>query len=231
MIFLKRALTLRIFIILVAFLLAGVLSVVAINANMISCSAKRMLDADTIISNGLEDDVDCILVLGCGVNSDGNPSAMLEDRLIRGIELYKAGVAPKLLMSGDHKNVYYDEVNVMKDYAIQSGVPSEDIFMDHAGLSTYESMYRAKEIFQAEKIIIVTQKYHLYRAIYTAEKLGIDAYGCESDLRTYFGQTKRDLREVLARCKDFFYTIAKPEPEFLGDAIPVNGDGNVTNDR
>ena len=104
---------------------------------------------------------DCILVLGAGVNED-EPSDMLRDRLDTAIELYNTGIAPKILMSGDHGCEDYDEVNVMKNYAIAKGVPSEDIFMDHAGFSTYESLYRAKAVFGAERVVVVSQKYHLY---------------------------------------------------------------------
>ena len=175
-------------------------------------------------------DVDCIIVLGCKVWEDGRPSHMLQDRLERAISLYRLGAAPKLLMSGDHGTQEYDEVNAMKQYAIDAGIPSEHIFMDHAGFSTYETVYRAKEIFGADKVIIITQQYHLYRALYIAEKLGVQAYGVASDYRTYAGQTMRDLREILARCKDFATTIVKPRPTYLGEAITVSGDGNITND-
>ena len=174
------------------------------------------------------DGYDCILVLGCGVYDD-TPSHMLEDRLLQGIELYFNGAGGKLLMSGDHGRENYDEVNVMKNFALDRGVPSEDVFMDHAGFSTYESMYRAKEIFKAEKILIVTQEYHLYRAIYDARALGIEAYGVASDPRSYSGQIYRDVREVLARNKDFLFCIFKPEPTYLGEEIPVYGNGNATN--
>lgn len=176
-------------------------------------------------------DVDCVLVLGCYVHGDGTPSHMLEDRLKRGVELYKLGAAEKLLMSGDHGRTNYDEVAAMKTYAVEEGIPSENVFMDHAGFSTYESMYRAKDIFQADKIVIVTQKYHLYRAIYVARQLGIDAYGVAADYRDYSGQFMRDIREVLARVKDFAMCLFKPEPTYLGDAIPISGDGNITNDE
>lgn len=175
-------------------------------------------------------DVDCILVLGAGVRN-GAPSAMLRDRIDGGVELYLAGASPKIIMSGDHGRKDYDEVNVMKDEAIAAGVPSADVFMDHAGFSTYESMYRAKEIFGADKIIIVTQQYHLYRSIYIAEQLGIEAYGVSADPRRYRGAVYRELREVLARNKDVVKCIFKPEPTYLGEAIPVSGDGNLTNDK
>ena len=172
---------------------------------------------------------DCILVLGCGVWGD-TPSHMLEDRLLEGISLCQSGASKKLLMSGDHGRKGYDEVNVMKKFAVDRGIPSEDVFMDHAGFSTYESMYRAKEIFKAEKILIVTQDYHLYRAIYDARALGLEAYGVASNPRSYGGQLYRDIREILARNKDFIYSIIKPEPTYLGEAIPVQGNGNLTND-
>lgn len=172
---------------------------------------------------------DCILVLGCGVWGE-TPSHMLEDRLLQGIELYENGASEKLLMSGDHGREEYDEVNVMKDFAMERGIASENIFMDHAGFSTYESMYRAKEIFKAEKILIVTQDYHLYRAIYDARALGLEACGVSSNPREYGGQLYRDIREILARNKDFIYCILQPEPTYLGEAIPVQGNGNATND-
>lgn len=173
---------------------------------------------------------DCVLVLGCGVWGD-KPSHMLEDRLMVGIELCKNGASEKLLMSGDHGSEEYDEVNVMKKFATDRGLESEDVFMDHAGFSTYESMYRARDIFKAKKVLIVTQQYHLYRAIYVARALGLDAYGVTSDIREYGGQVFRDIREILARNKDFVYTIVQPEPTYLGEAIPVQGDGNATNDK
>lgn len=175
-------------------------------------------------------DVDCIIVLGCYVREDGSLSDMLHDRLQRGIEVYKAGAAPKLLMSGDHGRTDYNEVGAMKQYAVDQGIPSENVFMDHAGFSTYETVYRAKEIFQADKVIIVTQEYHLYRALHIAERLGVEAYGVSADLNTYAGQTARDFREVLARCKDFTMCIVKPEPTYLGETIPVSGSGDLTND-
>lgn len=175
-------------------------------------------------------DVDCILVLGAGVRN-GNATPMLRDRIDAGVNLYYSGVSPKILMSGDHSRTDYDEVNVMKNIALESGVPSCDVFMDHAGFSTYDSIYRAKEIFGAEKIVIVTQKYHLYRALYIAKQLGVEAYGVEADARSYRGAVYREVREVLARNKDFAKSVIKPESTYLGEAIPIWGDGNVTNDK
>ena len=187
---------------------------------------------DLIISKdeALNINPDCIIVLGAGVRSDGSPSPMLQDRLNTGIELYENGVSDRLLMSGDHTKKGYDEVNIMKSYAIGKGIPSENVFMDHAGISTYDSIYRAKEIFQAEKILIVTQEYHLYRALHIAEKLGLEAYGVSADVRVYAGQELRELREKVARAKDFFKAAIKPSSKIGGEAIPVSGNGDITND-
>lgn len=211
-------------VLLIAAFVCG-MAVIAINHLVIAQATPYILPADAA-----GEGYDCILVLGCGVHGT-TPSHMLEDRLLQGIELYHSGASGKMIMSGDHGRDHYDEVNVMKDFAIDRDVASSDIFMDHAGFSTYESMYRAKEIFQAEKILIVTQKYHLYRAVYNARALGLDAYGVASDPRTYVGRVYREIREVLARNKDFIYSVIKPEPTCLGEAIPVSGNGDVTNDR
>lgn len=169
------------------------------------------------------EDVDCIIIYGCLVLKDGTPCNVLKDRLDKGIELYKKGAAPKIIMSGDHSSDEYNEVAVMKQYAINAGVPSEDIFMDHKGYSTYETAYRAKEVFEANKVILVTQEYHLYRAVYIAKNLGINAYGVSSTF------TMHETREVLARCKDFLTCIFKPEAANSGDKLPISGNGDLTN--
>ena len=175
-------------------------------------------------------DIDCIIILGAGIWGD-KPSSMLEDRLLEGIKLYQNNVSNKIIMSGDHGRKEYDEVNIMKKYAIEKGIPSENIFMDHAGFSTYESIYRVKNIFEAKKVVIVTQKYHLYRALYIAQQFDIETYGVASNPREYMGQFAREVREWLARDKDFFKCIYKPKPTYLGDTIPVSGNGDITNDK
>ena len=119
----------------------------------------------------------------------------------------------------------------MKKYAIKNGVDSSDIFMDHAGLSTYDSMYRLKHIFNVNKVLIVSQEYHLYRAVYIARKLGIDAYAVSAEDKNYSGQLYRDIREIIARVKDYFKVKINPESTYTGDIIPVIGDGDVTNDK
>lgn len=205
----------------------GAVAVLSINLWVTGTVSDRILTEEQVSS--LED-VDCIVVLGCQVRADGTPSHMLEDRLRRGVALYELGGAGKLLMSGDHGTTGYDEVDTMKRYAVDAGVPSENVFMDHAGFSTYETMYRAKAIFGAKKILVVTQKYHLYRAVYIAKALEMEAYGVAADYRSYSGQFSRDVREVLARVKDFGMTIVKPTPTYLGETIPISGSGELTHD-
>lgn len=218
---------LKIFIILMILGIAAVCAALGISEYVKRSVSDRMLTPEEAANPG---NIDCIIVLGCRVNGE-TPSPMLSDRLLRGIELYDMGAAPKLLMSGDHGRTNYDEVNAMKQFAIDRGVPSEDVFMDHAGFSTYETMYRAKEVFAAKRVLIVTQSYHLYRAVYIAEKLGLEAYGVSSDLQTYVRQDYYDMREILARDKDFVKTIFKPEPTYLGEVIPISGSGDLTNDK
>jgi len=169
-------------------------------------------------------DADAVLVLGCLVRGS-TPSGMLSDRLDTALMIEHT--AP-FIMSGDHGTKEYDEVNVMRNYAVANGIPVERVFMDHAGFCTYDSIYRLKEVFGAKKAIIVTQEYHLYRALYIAESMGIEAYGVSADLHTYGGQTSRDIREIIARNKDFLWCIFKPEPKYLGDPIDLKGDGRVT---
>ena len=205
-------------------------AIVAAYALLVNFFVMAYGKAHIIEPEETESGYDCILVLGCGVYGN-QPSDMLRDRLDRAIELYDSGVSDRLLMSGDHGDIYYNEVQTMKDYAIGKGVPSDNIFMDHAGFSTYESMYRAGSIFKAEKILIVTQKYHLYRAVFDAHRLGLEADGVCAMPNTYIYETYNNLREVLARNKDFLYTLFKPEPTFLGEEIPIDGNGSETDDR
>ena len=223
----KRCWWRRALILLLCAAVAGGGLVLGLNAHVKKTAGNRIITQEEAAELA---GVDCVLVLGCGVREDGTPSHMLEDRLKQGVALYDLQASPKLLMSGDHGRVEYNEVGTMKEYAVEAGIPSEDVFMDHAGFSTYESLYRAKEIFGVKKLIIVTQEYHLYRALYIAERLGLEAWGVASDYRTYWGQTSREIREILARAKDFVNTVFWPEPTFLGEAIPVSGNGDLTND-
>lgn len=209
------------------FVLLSAAAAAGINFAMIFKTRDRIVEAGQLRFK----DADCILVLGAGVRADGSPSHMLTDRLLVGIGLYENGAAPKLLMSGDHGQEDYDEVNTMKAYAVAQGVAAEDVFMDHAGFSTYESMIRARDVFGVKRVIIVTQEYHLYRALWLAESLGMEAVGVSADLRTYIGQSVRETREIAARCKDFAVSFIQPSPTYGGTAIDIHGDGGVTDDR
>ena len=175
------------------------LVVAGINIYMIADSSQQILTEE---EESKLTDVDYILVLGASVHGT-TPSPMLSDRLDMGIALYEAGVSDTLLMSGDGIGDYYDEVRTMELYALNQGVAEEDIELDPQGLCTFDSMKRAMEEYQGDKIVIVTQKYHMYRALYIANKLGIEAYGVNSDPRSYSGQENREIREIAARCKDF----------------------------
>lgn len=217
------------------FKLAAAVSVLLIlfiaicNFVVISSTKKYILDTKDISKIPK---ADCVLVLGCYVHPGGHMSAMLKDRMDEAISVYGTGAAQNMIVSGDHGKADYDEVNIMKNYAIENDIPSQCIFMDHAGFSTYESMYRADYIFGAKKMIIVTQEYHLYRAVYDARAMGIEAYGVAADRHIYPDQTLRNnIRETAARVKDVIYCIFKPKPSYLGDKIPLSGDGNITNDH
>lgn len=206
------------------FVVFGIIVVFSVDFWVMSTTKDQIRSVSDVVN------ADCILVLGAGVWDDNQPSPMLRDRLERSVELFDAGVAPYLVMSGDHGQKNYDEVNVMKDYAKNASIDSNLIYMDHAGFSTYESLYRLKYIFEAEKVIIVTQKYHLYRALYIANALGLDAVGVAANEIRYGGQTIRDFREILARNKDFFVSLFKPKPTYLGEPIPLGSGGDLTND-
>ena len=183
-----------------------------------------------ILSNASEaPESDAVMVLGVLVySSNGKPSPLLKDRLDYGYELYSQGKAKKILVSGDHGRKDYDEVNVMKDYLMEKGVPREDIFMDHAGFNTYDSMYRAKEIFEIESLLICTQDFHIARSVYIARSLGIDAYGYPCEDKAIYNMVPLKLRESLARVKTVADITVKRKPKYLGDAIPISGNGILT---
>lgn len=203
--------------IVAVFAVTNVVTIVGSKGSIVSVDEASISSADAIV------------VLGASVFADGTPSGILQDRLDDGIALYFAGVAPKLIMSGDNGTESYNEVRVMKQYAIAQGVPSEDIFCDHAGFSTYESMYRAKYVFGCQRIVVATQTYHLYRALWSAKSLGMQATGVSSDYHEYQKQLQYDIREVPARTKDFFKALFRMPSTYVGDAISLDQDGDVTN--
>ena len=174
---------------------------------------------------------DAILVLGASVYADGTPSGILQDRLNKAAELYQLGAAPCIIVSGDGRQTSYNEPAAMKAYLIGLGIPSEDIFCDRAGYSTYDSTYRARYIFGCNSLVVVTQAYHLTRAVYSARGLGIDAIGVASDNGTYENQLQYDVREIGARVKDFLYTLIHKQSAILGDTVSLSQSGDVTNDQ
>lgn len=216
--------------------LAGIVGM-TINNHIVNKEKDNILcaiteDKESLLSaeaDALKDlNADCIMVLGAGIRDNETPTPMLKDRLDTGIMLYELGVAPKLLLTGDNGQVDHNEIHVMLNYVKKAGVPEEDIFCDHAGFSTYDSMYRAQSIFGISSVVVVTQTYHEYRSLYIGEKLGLTVKGVSSDQMKYRGQAAREIREVLARIKDCFKVMTRPEAELGGEAIPINGSGLIT---
>ena len=207
-------------------MLFGVLSIALMNIYVIAKADDYIITPE----QAKEKNADCIIVLGSLVHGDNTLSDILEDRVKTGIALYNNGVSDKILMSGDNGRVNYNEVDAMKRYAVARGVDAEDIHTDHAGFSTYDTMYRARDVFEAKTVIIVTQKFHLSRAVFIARSLGLDAYGVESDLRTYTSESYNNLRELAARVKSVYSVIVMPEPKYLGDVIPISGKASSVED-
>ncbi|WP_338627418.1 ElyC/SanA/YdcF family protein [Clostridium baratii] len=212
-----------------------IFSIIICGSSIYSISVINKKSMGKIVNDkNLPKDADAIIVLGAGVDDNGVASDILVDRLETALEVYKNSASSKFLLSGDHGKIGYNEVGAMKDYIMDhENIKEENIFLDHAGFSTYETMYRAKEIFKVKKAIIVTNEYHLPRALYIADKMGIEAYGVNADKRNYIYIDNYKKRENLAKIKDFMYTnIIKPEPTFLGDAIPIStSDGRITDDE
>ena len=182
-------------------------------------------------SRGIYEDIeqlpqaDAVLVLGAAVYRDGRMSAVFTDRAKTALEIYRHGAVPKILVSGDHSKDDYDEVNIAKEFFLQNQVPPEDIFVDYAGFNTYDSAKRAKEIFQVDSLIVATQEFHLPRALYLARQAGIEAHGVKADRRRYNLGFYNTLRENGARIKAFWRVVSGAAPRFLGEPIPIAGDG------
>lgn len=198
---------------------------VSINIYIVQYSNQHIVERSTYSGES----VDCVIVLGASARS-GSPSLMLRDRLDLAYELYENGYAKKILVSGDHMFDGYDEANAMKDYLMELGVNEQDIFMDHAGVNTYTTMKRAKEVFLVKSCIISTQEYHLYRAVYIAEILGIKSTGIACDVFISSRLPYFKAREFAARCKDFVYVNMLKPDVLLGEEIPIQGDGRKTED-
>ncbi len=203
---------------------AGALVVAALNGLVLAKGASHAIDG----SAG-EEAYDCALVLGAGVSDDGSPSWVLEDRLAEALDLYRAGKVKKLLVTGDHHTPSYDEPNTMRAWLEQRGVPARDVFMDHAGVDTYSSMWRARHVFEASRVIVVTQAFHLPRAVFLARSVGMSAEGVVADRRRYRGAVWFQIREVASRSKAVLDVMTSRRPRHTGPPIPLeSGDGRVT---
>lgn len=176
----------------------------------------------------LEGPVDCALVLGAGVADDGTPSWVLQDRLSASLALYRSGRVGRIIVSGDHRTREYDEPNAMRAWLEAQGVPASAIFMDHAGLDTYSSVWRAKHVFGAQRVVIVTQQFHLPRALWVARSLGMSAEGAPADRRLYRGAVWFQAREVISRTKAFVDVVGGRTPRHAGPRISLEQDGRVT---
>lgn len=196
---------------------AAWIAVAVVAAGLIFTNAAVLFQPGKTIVNAQEareTGADCILVLGARVDG-GVPGAILQSRLETGVELYRLGAAPKLFLTGDGGQHRYDEVDAMRKYALDAGVRAQDIVVDDEGFDTYSSIYRAKSVFGFASAIIVTQPYHLPRALYIAHELGLAAFGVETKNEAE-GQWFRDLREIAARAKDWAVCILKPAPKQFG---------------
>jgi SanA protein len=163
------------------------------------------------------------IVFGAGLTRDGRPTRVLRDRVETAVDLYFAGKVEKLLMSGDNSFVDYNEPKAMKDYALDLGVPEDDIVLDYAGRRTYDTCYRAREIFQVEEAVLVTQGFHLPRALYTCNQLGVDASGVVAQNHYFLKRSRAywNIRELLATPVAFWEIyIARPLP-VLGNPEPI----------
>jgi len=208
--------------IVLALAIVLVLVVLGIDAQVASVGQDRMVTLDDAPA------ADCVIVPGAQVLANGTPSQMLKDRLDMALLYYNSGKTNRILVSGDNGQLDYNEVIVMRNYLLEQGVPIEAIFLDHAGFDTYDTMYRARDIFQVTKAVVVTQEFHLLRALYIGQKLGLDVTGIASDPRTYAGADYYRLREYFARVKAFLDCLFNARPTYLGEKIPITGDGRAT---
>lgn len=162
------------------------------------------------------------MVFGAGLQPDGSPSWMLADRVDAAVELYEDGKVRRILMTGDNSSVGYNEVAAMKQRAVAEGVPADMINLDYAGFRTYDSCYRATAIFGVDQAILVTQRYHLPRALYLARAFGIEAVGLAAGRDYYPRQEFYDLRELAALSVSWYeVNLLHPQPRFLGNPVDL----------
>lgn len=208
----------RLFIFIAIILLAVIIAIFAVNA-VIYIKSKPYIYNEV----SKAPDAQTVIILGASVLPNRNLSPILKDRVDTAIKLYQAQKISKILVSGDNATVNYNEVSPIRTYLLMKGVFDQDIFLDHAGFDTYSTMYRARDIFGVSSVLIVSQSFHLPRAVFLARQLGIKAYGVSADggrilLRNY-------TREVFANIKAIFYLLLDINPKYLGSQIPITGDG------
>lgn len=219
----KFKLLLGLFLVLISVVAAGVLLV---NWQVYSVTQPLIFKA-----NQLSGEYETGIVLGAKVYTDGRLSGVVQDRADTAVNLYQRQKIRKILVSGDHGQKTYDEVNAIKDYLLSQGIPKTDIFLDHAGFDTYDSIYRAKAIFQIHSAVIITQDFHLPRAVFIAQKLGLPAVGVSADIQNYGHMERVLVREKIAVVKAYVDVLVHSQPKFLGEAIPITGESSKSWDR
>ncbi len=215
-------------------LLACVIAVAGVNIWIIASSKAHIVTLDeaqatmsasqagvAVADDAQRETYDCIIVLGASVYPDGSLSPILENRVDAAIELYNRGLAPTIIMSGDGREANYDEPAAMKQYAVSCGVPADDICCDPGGYHTYDTMWRVANVYRAESCVVVTQEYHLYRAVFDAEGVGLDTLGVVSDEGEYDNQMWYNVREIAGRMQDLAQVLIGAVPDNPGAAISL----------
>lgn len=215
----------------VTMLFAGVLLgfiLLAVDFYVAAVGRQKLLTFDELSG---QPKYDCVIVPGALVYDSGRPSAMLRDRLDMAVRIYQSGVTDRILVSGDHGRTDYNEVGVMRQYLLDAGIPAEHVFMDHAGFDTYDTLYRAQSIFGVRRALITTQDFHLLRALYIGDRLGLDLQGVDCGYVIASEKSRYRFREYPARFKAFLdCEIFFADPTYSGETIPISGDGRATVD-
>lgn len=199
--------------------IACIIVVGGVNAWVALSTKADVRSLDEMLVRDPSERADCIVVLGASVYADGSLSPILENRVDAAIELYNQGLASTIIMSGDGREANYDEPSAMKRYAVERGVPAADVCCDPGGYHTYDTMWRVANVYRAESCLVVTQEYHLYRAVFDAHGVGLDAVGVVSDEGTYEDQLWYDMREIAGRVQDCGQVLIGAVPDNPGTAI------------
>ena len=223
-----RTLVMRLLLAVVLLAVLAAAVVVVANTVTVMSTRDRVGTVAQLTRDMQGNPADAVLVLGASVHPDGQPSDILADRLEVAVDLYKAGAARAIIVSGDNRDSHYNESDAMKAYCVKLGVPSQDVYVDHAGNTTYESMYRARHLFGAERVIVATQAYHLYRAMFAGTQMGMQVWGVATDKGAYDDQFSYSVREIVARTKDFFAALLGVKVPLQEDPISLDDSGDLT---